>query len=102
MPIGAIRTLPPIYTKTDSKAFLKHEITKEWRHINYDEIGENLICTCVKIGKFPCPKHEKEWNEIYIKDTGGIIDSTAELVVDLLDKIQVLEDEIKKLKEKIK
>lgn len=79
-----------IKTIEDAVASLKHEVTKDLLHISYGEKEGTIKCTCGKEATEPCPEHFDEWRDKYTVNTGDVIDSTALIVLNLLERIESL------------
>ncbi len=85
-------------TVDHAKEFLRHELTKEWRHLPYGEEENTVRCVCGKEGVSPCPEHREQWEDIYVLKTGDMIEASAKLVLELFDRVVNLESQLKGMK----
>jgi hypothetical protein len=78
-------------TVQDAALRLEHEVTKEWRHLPYGQEEGTIRCICGKELTKPCPEHREEWMDIYTVNTGDVIDASALIILDLMERVQRLE-----------
>ncbi len=91
-----------IQTREAAEEVLTHETTKSWRHMPYDlkdKTGKNIICTCGKSVKEPCPEHREEWEDTYLVNLGAQYEAAAYLVLELSADVRRLEAELAGFKE---
>jgi hypothetical protein len=78
-------------TVQEATARLEHEVTKEWLHLAYGEKDGTIKCICGKELTEPCPEHRDEWMDRYTVNKGDVIDATALIVLNLMERIEKLE-----------
>jgi len=93
-----------IQNEQDALEILTHEVTKPLYHTTYNlEAGkeDEMICTCGKSVKTPCPEHKKEWLDKYTRNTGKQEEAVAFLTLEHAAKIARLETALSEANEKI-
>jgi hypothetical protein len=84
----------------DAIALIKHETSKDWRHLKYGQKDGTVVCTCGKEVEWAsgqpqvCPEHQTEWEDRYLLKTGDLIEASAKVIPHLLDRIEKLEKQI--------
>jgi hypothetical protein len=84
---------------SEARKFVSHEMSKEWKHtpsVTQKDGSVKMKCpVCGGLSEDFCPQHQEEMEEQYTIKTGDLIYALSHLVLDLSERVQVLEGKLK-------
>jgi hypothetical protein len=95
--------LPNFNTEEQALKFLMHETKKTVLHTTYSSTAEDeIICTCGKSVKQPCPEHLDEWNDRYARNETKRLDAASLLVLEHSNNLTKLSNALEEANKKIR
>jgi hypothetical protein len=84
---------------SQARKFVSHEMSKEWKHtpsVVQKDGSVKLKCpVCGGLSDNFCPQHQEEMEDLYTIKTGDLVHALSHLVLDLSQRVQVLEGKLK-------